>query len=60
MSSLTTCSGQRVVVQGERKEKEHVVEDIRNRSSQIPSILLSCLSFTNATSSMMATAVAPV
>ena len=34
VSSLTTCSGQGVVVQGKRKEKERVVEDIRNKSSQ--------------------------
>ena len=33
-SSLTTCSGQEVVVQGKMKEKECVVEDIRNKSSQ--------------------------
>ena len=35
MSSLTTCSGQGVVVQGKKREKEHVVEDIRNKSSQL-------------------------
>ena len=34
MSSLTTCSGQGVVVQEKEKEKECVVEDIRNGSSQ--------------------------
>ena len=34
MSSLMTCSGQGVVVQGRKNEKECVVEDIRNRSSQ--------------------------
>ena len=34
MSSLTTCSGQGVVVQGKGNEKECVVEDIRNKSSQ--------------------------
>ena len=33
MSSLTTCSGQGVLVQGKEKEKECVVKDIRNRSS---------------------------
>ena len=35
MSSLTTCSGQGVVVQGKEKEKEPVVKDIRNKSSQM-------------------------
>ena len=34
MSSLTTCSGQGVLVQRKEKEKECVVEDIRNKSSQ--------------------------
>ena len=34
MSSLTTCSGQGVLVQGKEKEKECVVGDIRNESSQ--------------------------
>ena len=33
MSSLMTCSGQGVVVQGKKNEKECAVEDIRNRSS---------------------------
>ena len=33
MSSLTTCSGQGVVVQGKGNEKECVVEDIGNKSS---------------------------
>ena len=37
MSSLTTCSGQGVLVQGKEKEKECIVEDIRNDSSQ-PSV----------------------
>ena len=36
MSSLMTCSGQGVVVQGRKNEKECVVEDIRNRSSHLP------------------------
>ena len=36
MSSLMTCSGQGVVVQGRKNEKECVVEDIMNRSSQAP------------------------
>ena len=34
MSSLTMCSGQGVLVQGKGNEKECVVEDIRNKSSQ--------------------------
>ena len=35
MSSLTTCSGQGVVVQAKRKQKkECVVKDIGNKSSQ--------------------------
>ena len=34
MSSLTTYSGQGVVVQGKGDKKECVVEDIRNKSSQ--------------------------
>ena len=34
MSSLTMCSGQEVVLQIEMKEKECVVKDIRNKSSQ--------------------------
>ena len=34
MSSLMTCSGQGVVVQGKGNEKECVVEGIRNKSSQ--------------------------
>ena len=33
MSSLTMCSGQGVLVQGEEKGKECVVEDIRNKFS---------------------------
>ena len=33
MSSLMTCSGQRVLVQWKGKEKECVVEDTRNKSS---------------------------
>ena len=33
VSSLTTCSGQELVVQREMMEKECVVEDIRNKSS---------------------------
>ena len=36
MSSLTTCSGQGVVIQGKGNEKECVVEDIENKSSQQP------------------------
>ena len=39
MSSLTTCSGQEVLVQEKEKEKECVVEDIRNRSSHPPRYL---------------------
>ena len=35
MSSLTTCSGQGVVIQGKGNEKECVVEDIGNKSSQM-------------------------
>ena len=35
VSSLTTCAGQGVVVQGKEKEKERVVEDIRYDSLQI-------------------------
>ena len=34
MSSLTTCSGQGVVTQEKGNEKECVVEDIGNKSSQ--------------------------
>ena len=34
MSSLMTCSGQGVVVQGKGNKKECVVEDIGNKSSQ--------------------------
>ena len=33
MSSLTTCSGQGVVIQGKGNKKECVVEDIGNKSS---------------------------
>ena len=40
MSSLTTCSGQGVLVQRKEKEKECVVENIRNRSSHCAAHLL--------------------
>ena len=40
MSSLTTCSGQGVVIQGKEKEKERVVEDIRNESSHLLQVSL--------------------
>ena len=38
MSSLTTCSGQGVVIQGKQKEKECVVKDIRDKSSHYPTV----------------------
>ena len=34
MSSLTTCSGQGVVIQEKGNEKECVVKDMENKSSQ--------------------------
>ena len=43
MSSLTTCSGQGMLVQGKEKEKECVVEDIRNKSSHSPSALVNLI-----------------